>query len=338
MTSISRRNLLVAGGAAAASLVLGSRVAAAPSEYSYKFANNLPAAHPMNVRAAEAAAKIKAETGGQVTLQIFPNGQLGSDTDMLSQVRTGAIDFLSLSGLILATLVPSASITGLGFAFPNYDAVWRAMDGSLGTYVREQIAKTNLVAMDKIWDSGFRQITSSTRPIQAPADLKGFKIRIGPAPVFISMFKGLGAGVTPINFDQLYTALQTKIVDGQENPLSIIATAKFYEIQKFCSMTNHAWDGFWLLANKSAWEKLPAPLRDIVAKHINAAALAERADLAILNGNLRTELSGKGLKFYEPNVQPFRDALREAGFYGYWRKSLGEEAWAALEKSIGKLG
>lgn len=334
MGSITRRNLLI-GSAATATLV--SLPARAAPEFTYKFANNLPLAHPLNLRANEAAARIKADTGGRVELQVFPNGQLGSDTDMLSQVRSGALEFMTLSGLILATLVPAASISGLGFAFPNYDAVWAAMDGSLGAYVRAQIAKSNLVAMDKIWDSGFRQITTSTRPIDKPADLKGLKIRLASAPIFISLFKSLDAATTPINFNELYSALQTKIVDAQENPLSILSTAKFYEVQKFCSITNHAWDGFWFLANRRAWERLPEPLRPIVAKHINEAAMAERADLAQLNGSVRTDLAAKGLKFNEPDVAPFREALRTAGFYDTWKKSFGEEAWAALEKSAGKL-
>ncbi|WP_398492494.1 TRAP transporter substrate-binding protein [Variovorax sp.] len=336
MSSMTRRTLLI-GGAATAGATLVSLPAQAAPEFTCKFANNLPLAHPLNVRANEAAARIKADTGGRVELQVFPNGQLGSDTDMLSQVRSGAIEFMTLSGLILATLVPAASISGLGFAFPNYDAVWSAMDGSLGTYVRGQIAKSNLVAMDKIWDSGFRQITTSTRPIDKPADLKGLKIRLASAPIFISLFKSLDAATTPINFNELYSALQTKIVDAQENPLSILSTAKFYEVQKFCSITNHAWDGFWFLANRRAWERLPESLRPIVAKHINEAAMAERADLAQLNNSVRADLAGKGLKFNEPDVAPFREALRGAGFYETWKKNFGEEAWAALEKSTGKL-
>ena len=101
-------------------------------------------------------------------MQIFPNNQLGSDTDMLSQVRSGGVEFFTLSPLILSTLVPTASISGIGFAFPNYDAVWKAMDGDLGAYVRGQIGKANLVVMDKIWDNGFRQMTSSKADQRPP--------------------------------------------------------------------------------------------------------------------------------------------------------------------------
>src|SRR5215217_6327821 len=203
-----------------------SRAQAQAAEFTYKYANNTPATHPMNVRAQEAAERIKTETGGKFELKIFPNNQLGGDTDVLNQLRSGAVEFFTLSPLILSTLIPSASISGIGFAFTDYDAVWKALDGDLGAYMRAQIGKTGLVVMEKIWDNGFRQITSSTKPIQTPDDLKNFKIRVPASPLWTSMFKALGAGPTTINWNETYSALQTKVADGQENPLAIISTAK----------------------------------------------------------------------------------------------------------------
>jgi tripartite ATP-independent transporter DctP family solute receptor len=335
--SLTRRNLLAGAGAGALALSTG-RALAQTAEFSYKYANNLPVSHPMNLRAKEMADAIRAETKGRVDIQIFPNNQLGGDTDMLSQVRSGGIEFFTLSGLILATLVPAASITGIGFAFPDYDTVWKALDGDLGAYVRAQIAKSNLLAMDKIWDNGFRQITSSTKPIQSAADLKGMKIRVPPSPLWTSMFKAFDAAPTSINFAETYSALQTKVVEGQENPLAVIATAKLFEVQKYCSLTNHMWDGFWFLANKKAWERLPEDLRVIVAKHINAAAVKERADVAALNSGLQKELADKGLAFNQPKTESFREALHKAGFYAEWKGKFGDEAWALLERSSGKLG
>jgi tripartite ATP-independent transporter DctP family solute receptor len=330
---ITRRTMLQ--GAASATLVGSFGARAQSAEFTYKYANNLPVAHPMNLRAKEAADKIKQETGGRVEIQIFPNNQLGSDTDMLSQVRSGGVEFFTLSPLILSTLVPNASLSGIGFAFPDYDTVWKAMDGELGTYVRGQITKANLVVMDKIWDNGFRQITSSNKPIQTPEDLKGFKIRVPVSPLWTSMFSAFGSAPASINFAEVYTALQTKVVDGQENPLAIIATAKLFEVQKYCSATNHMWDGFWFLANRRAWDRLPQDLRTVVAKHLNDAAVSERADVAKLNAGLKDELVSKGMAFNEPDPAPFREALRKAGFYAEWKKKYGDEAWAILEKSVG---
>lgn len=336
---LSRRALLQAS---AASAVLGGLAAprvsrAQGAEFSFKFANNLPDTHPLNTRAAEMAAAIKAETDGRVELQIFPNNQLGSDTDMLSQVRSGGIDFFTLSGLILSTLVPAASINGIGFAFPDYDTVWKAMDGDLGAHVRDEIRKAGLEVMDMIWDNGFRQTTSSTRPINTPEDFKGFKIRVPVSPLWVSLFKAFEAAPASINFSEVYSALQTKVVEGQENPLAIISTAKLYEVQKYCSLTNHMWDGFWFLANRHAWEVVPADLRALVSKHVNAAAVKEREDVAKLNAGLQQELTAKGLLFNQPSTALFREKLRSAGFYSEWRGKYGDQAWGLLEKATGKL-
>jgi tripartite ATP-independent transporter DctP family solute receptor len=337
--SFSRRTLLKASAAATVFGGIGAPFVAraAEAEFTYKYANNLPDTHPLNVRAREMSAAIKAETGGRVDIQIFPSNQLGSDTDMLSQIRSGGVEFFTLSGLILATLVPAASINGIGFAFPDYATVWKAMDGELGAYVRGEIGKANLVVMDKIWDNGFRQTTSSTRPINGPEDFKGFKIRVPVSPLWTSMFKAFDASPASINFSEVYSALQTKVVEGQENPLALISTAKLYEVQKYCSLTNHMWDGFWFLANKRAWERLPEDLRVIVAKNINAAAVKERDDTAKLNATVREELAGKGLIFNQPVVAPFRDKLRKAGFYAEWKGKYGDQAWSLLEKAVGSL-
>jgi tripartite ATP-independent transporter DctP family solute receptor len=331
---ITRRALLAGAGASA---IPAGFARAQAAEFSYKYANNLPLAHPMNLRAKEMADAIRADTKGRVDIQIFPNNQLGSDTDMLSQVRSGGIEFFTLSGLILSTLVPAAAITGIGFAFSDYDAVWQALDGDLGAYVRKEIAKSNLVAMEHIWDNGFRQITSSSKPIQTADDLKGFKIRVPVSPLWTSMFKALEASPASINFNEVYSALQSKVVDGQENPLAIISTAKLYEVQKYCSLTNHMWDGFWFLANGKAWERLPEDLRTIVARHVNAAGLKERVDVAALNATLQKDLAAKGLVFNQPKSDTFRDRMRKAGFYAEWKGKFGDEAWAILERSTGKL-
>jgi TRAP-type transport system periplasmic protein len=192
---VNRRSALLIGAAAGATIATPWIARAAP-EFSLKYANNVPVTHPLNVRAKEAMDRIKTQTNGRVEIEIFPNNQLGSDTDMLSQLRSGAIEFFTLSGLILSTLVPVASINGIGFAWTSYDQVWPAMDGGLGAYIRAQIQKAGLHAMEQAWDNGFRQITSSTRPIKTPDDLKGFKIRVPPSPLWTSMFEAFDAAPT----------------------------------------------------------------------------------------------------------------------------------------------
>ena len=333
----TRRNLLRAAAAASTLALPARRAFAQKAEFTYKYANNLPVTHPMNVRAQQMAEAILAETKGRVQIQVFPSNQLGTDTDTLSQLRAGGVEFFTLSGLILSTLVPAAAVTGVGFAFPDYDAVWRALDGDLGAHVRAQIGKAGLVVMDRIWDNGFRQITSSTRPIQTAEDLKGFKIRVPVSPMWTSLFKALDSSPASINFSEVYSALQTKVVDGQENPLAVIETARLNEVQKYCSVTNHMWDGFWFLANRRAWERLPEDLRAIVARNVNAAGLKQRTDVAALNATLQKTLTERGMVFNQAASDTFRERLRRAGFYTEWKAKFGDEAWALLERHSGKL-
>lgn len=333
--SISRRTLAL--GAAALPLVAIRTRPANAAEFSYKMANNTPVTHPLTLEMQAGAERVLKATDGKVDIRIFPNSQLGSDTDMLSQVRSGAIEFFSLSGLILSTLVPPASINGVGFAFKNYDQVWSAMDGKLGAYVRAEIMKRGLFAFEHVFDNGFRQVTSSAKPVLTPADLKGFKIRVPVSPLWTSMFQALGAAPTSINFSEVYSSLQTHIVDGQENPLSLIEAAKLYEVQKYCSLTNHMWDGFWLLGNRRAVDKLPADAREIVEREFSAAALAERAAIATLNMDVRGTLDKRGLVFNDVDQGAFRSSLKDAGFYKDWRGKYGEDAWHVLEDSVGAV-
>lgn len=334
--TINRRTILLGAAAGALAAPFIRPGAALAADFSYKIANNQPLEHPSNIRLAEAVKAILEETGGAVDIQIFPSNQLGADTDVLGQLRSGGVEFFQLSPIILSTLVPNSSINGVGFAFPDYDTVWKAMDGKLGAYERGQIENAGLVVMEKIWDNGFRQTTSSTKPITSPADLEGFKIRVPVSPLWTSMYSAFGAAPASINFAEVYTALQTGIVDGQENPLAIMKVAKLWEVQKYLSLTNHMWDGFWLLGNRRAWQALPENHQEVVAKHFNAGAMNQRADVMELNAGLRADLEGQGFTFNEVDPKPFEDKLREAGFYADWKKTYGDEAWAILEAAVGR--
>ena len=312
-------------------------VRAATPEFSYKLGIALAPTHPTTAGLQAACAAILKESNGRLSIEVFPNSQLGSDTDMISQVRSGAIDFVSTAGLIWGTLVPVASISGVGFVFPNYDAVWKAMDGELGAHIRGAFAKANLFPQSKIWDHGFRQVTSGARQITTPQDLSGFKIRVPLSPALTSLFKAFGAAPTGINMAEVYTALQTKVVDGQENPLTILETQKLYEVQKYCSLTSHVWDGFWLVANLRTWNALPEDLRQLASRIFDAHALLQRQAVDALNTRLRKELEAKGMTFNAPDLAPFRETLRKAGFYTDWQKKFGPDAWAQLEKYAGSL-
>ncbi|AYH42689.1 TRAP transporter substrate-binding protein [Azoarcus sp. DN11] len=341
MTSISRRQFLTVAALAGAGVL--SRTAFAqsgagkPAEFKLKLGTDLPVTHSVNVRLKEAIDAIAAETNGRVAIQLFPNNQLGSDSDMMSQVRAGALELATFPGTVLSTLIPATSITGVGFAFGAYDKVWAAMDGEVGNHIRRAIEKVNLVPFDTVWDNGFRQITSSTRPIRTPEDLRNFKIRVPVVPLWVSMFKAIDAAPVSLPLSEAYQALQTKVADGQENPLALIDSAKFFEVQKYCSLTNHSWDGFWFIANARAWKSLPPDVQQVMTKHINAAARKQREDIARANVDLQKTLEAKGLAFNQVDGAAFRQLLSKNGFYAQWREKFGAEAWGLLQKYAGDI-
>lgn len=333
---VNRRQLL-AGAAALPLFSIATRRADA-AEFTYKFATGQDPSHPVNKRAQEAITRIREATNGRLEIRLFPANQLGSDTDLLSQVRSGGVEFFNQANVVLSTLVPAAGIVNTGFAFHDYGEVWRAMDGALGAHVRKQIEKIGLLTMSKPWDNGFRHVTTSTRPVRAPEELKGMKLRVPAAPMLSSLFTALGASPTPINFNEVYSALQTKLVEGQENPLAIISTARLYEVQKYCSLTNHVWDAYWILGNRKAFERLPPAIQEVVRRELDKAATDERADIAALSNSLRADLSTKGVQMIDPDRRAFKEALTKGTFYKDLRTRFGDEAWQLLQDSVGSLG
>ncbi len=336
MHPITRRGLLASAGLAAGVFAIGR--ARGEPRARWHFGSSIAASHPTNTRMRDAAARLLKATDGAFEVTCFPDGALGGDTQMLSQVRAGALQMMDISPLILSTLVPVAAISDTGFAFHDYDKVWPAMDGALGDVVRAGIAAGGLHAFPRIFDNGFRQVTTKTREVRGPEDLRGLKLRVPVSPILVSMFQALGAAPASLNFNEVYTALQTGVVDGQENPLPIIETSKLFEVQKHCALTRHVWDGHWIIANPAAYERLPAELRTALDAEMEHAALAEREEVAALNGSLQQQLAGQGLAFNTPDRDAMRAALAKAGFYDQWRGKFGSTAWSALEAGAGTLG
>jgi TRAP-type transport system periplasmic protein len=322
----------------AAGLVFGIGRARSAAEFSYKIGTSTPSAHPFNTRLREVGEQIAKASNGRMELHVFPDSQLGGDNDLLSQARSGAIEFCQPTGQILSSILPVAATNAMGFVFADYAQVWPTMDGALGALIRKQItAKAGLMPMDMMWDLGFRQITTSNRPIKVATDLEGLKLRTPIAPSLIALFKALQAAPVGMQYGEVYSALQTRIVDGQENPLSQIEAGKLYEVQKYCSMTNHVWDGYWICCNKDAWDALPPDLQTITQQSFNDVALLQREDIAKLNQATRGLLEAKGMVFNDCEPDSFRQKLREAKFYAEWKAKLGDEAWGLLEKAVGKI-
>jgi tripartite ATP-independent transporter DctP family solute receptor len=332
---LTRRALVTAGAALPLCATITRRGFAA--QFSYKLASGPEPSHPINIRLQEAQTRIREATAGRLEIELYPAGQLGSASQAMVRLRSGEIDFLNLPISAVAAYVHGAGIANTAFAFPDYTAVWAAMDGELGRHVQGRIGQAGLVSTFRCFDNGFRHITTETRRLAGLADLQGLKLRVPPAPMLVAMFKALGTTPVPMDFAEVYLALRTHAVDGQENPLPMVDSARLYEVQKYCALTGHAWDGFLILGHRRAWERLPEDIRAVCRREFDRSAEEQRADMVALNATLRRDLADKGMEFSEVDPAPLRAALSQAGFYRDWQADYGGEAWGILEAAVGKM-
>src|SRR6201991_3412946 len=222
-------------GAIAGAAILLPRFARA-AEINWKFTSSQPAVHTSTVRYLEAAERVKQKSGGRFEITVFHSGQLGTDIDTFTQVRIGGVHMMVLSNVITATAAPLTSALSMPFAFKDYDQVWAATDGKLGQILRDDLKKAGYLSTNKILDSGFHQITNNKGPVKTVEDVQGLKLRAPPSPIQVSTWKAIGAAPASMNFSELYTALQTGVVDGQESPASLARTTRLYEVQKYMSL------------------------------------------------------------------------------------------------------
>jgi TRAP-type transport system periplasmic protein len=331
------RRQFTAGSAAVLASIAFVRTPARAATWAYRYASNLTVNHPLNVSMRQCWDAVRRETGGRLDVTIFPNSQLGGDTAVLAQLRSGAVQFFTLDGGILQGVVPAAAIQGIGFAFKDSADAFRALDGALGNYVRKEIAAKGLYVHPKMWENGMRQITSSSKPIHTAADLSNFTIRTPAGALWVDLFKSFGASPTPINFNETYTALQTKLVDGEENPYAIIDSAHLYEVQRYLSVTNHMWSAYHLLGNNDAWHALPADVQAVTERNLTKFALQQRVATAERNASLADQLARRGMKVAPAETGSFRVRLQTSGFYRRWKAAFGQTAWDLLEAHSGKL-
>jgi TRAP-type transport system periplasmic protein len=331
----TRRSAMTTAAGLAAATIL--RWPANAAEFTFKLGASSPMEHPAMARSKEAVDKIRLETNGQLNIIMYPNSQLGGDTAMISQVISGAIEIYLGSFDVLATRNPVCGTPGVGFAFASYDQVWAAMDGELGAMLRGLASEMGIHALDLAYDHGYRHITTRTKAILEPDDLHGLKIRLPIAPFLISLFRHLGASPVPLNFSEVYSALQTGVMDAQENPLVLIDTAKLFEVQKYCSLTGHIWAGIYVLINQGAWSKLTPALQEAVQRHFTEAVIAERQDFLKLTQAERANLTAKGMIFNTVETAPFRAVLSKSSYYPEMKKVAGTKAWGLLEQYVGPL-
>ncbi len=336
--TVPSRSAFLGSTAAMLASVAYVRSPARAAEFAGKAGTNQPVDHPLSVAMKDLWDAVRKETNGRVDVAVFPNNQLGGDTAMLQQLRSGALQVMTLDGGILEGVVPIAGIQSVGFAFPDSQSAFRAFDGRLGAYVRQEIAAKGLHPFDKIWENGMREVTTSTRPVRAANDINGMKIRTPNSRIALDLFKALGAAPTPMNFSELYTALQTHVVDGQENPLANIEFSRFYEVQKNLSLTSHMWGGYWLLAAADWFNKMPSDVQAIITRNASRYTDRMRSDVMKMNDSLIGKLQSQGMAVNRVS-EAERTALkgRLGEYYKRWRGEFGTTAWELLESYSGKL-
>lgn len=270
--SLSRR-ALVAGTAAL--LAAPALQAQEIRERQLRFAFSLAKDHPLGLGAQKFADAVAQRSGGKLRVNLFPGAVLGSDMQNLSAVRGGTLDFTSMATGIVASLDKRFMLFDLPFLFNTPQEAYAVADGPVGTQLQADLAPHGIVGLG-IWDLGFRHMTNSKRPIARAEDIAGLKIRVIGSPIFLDLFNALGANPVPMTFGEVYGALESRAIDGQDNPLGVIESAKFAEVQKYLSLTRHVYTGMPFMMGRKTWDALNEAERKVIREAADEARQFER--------------------------------------------------------------
>jgi len=273
-------------------LVLGIHVHAQP--VALTLGHGEPPSNPRHTAAVRFAELAKQYSDGHIEIQIAPSAQLGNDAAMITAVRTGALD-MSINSLgAVSAVVPEYSAWGLPFLFSSSQAALTLLDGPLGQELRNQSAEKGMIVLG-YWDNGLRHVTNNKHAVRSVQDFQGLKMRTPPDAVLVDTMQALGAQAQQIKYSELYVALQQGVVDGQENPLANIYTAKLYEVQKHLTLSGHVFQMTVLMMGKRRWDRLSASDQDALIRAGREATLYQRQVFAEFEGGLLDELKAKGM-------------------------------------------
>jgi tripartite ATP-independent transporter DctP family solute receptor len=323
-------------GAALGSLTVFSRsLRAQDAGFSFTQYHNQTPASSLHTRLVQMWEAIHKDSGGRVVGKVFAqnNNIQGSDPAALKALVAGEIQFFTLMGGILGTIMPAAEVQQVPFAFRSAAHAHRAMDGPLGAYLIEEMAAHGIHGFRTgAFDNGMREITAHKR-IVAPADLAGLKMRVPAGQLVADTFKAFGCEPVIINSDSIYAALKDGRADAQENPLTLADQFKLYEVVQYVAMTDHMWSGFNLLAHLPTWQRLPSDVQAVIDRNVTTHVKLQRQDQIAANTRLRGELAARGLEFNTPDPAPFKKQL--SSVYATWKEKLGAKCWKLLEESTG---
>lgn len=302
-------------------LLLSSFAFAAP-EFVLKLGHVAAPEKPYAIGAVKFAELVKEKTNGEVEVQVFPSSQLGNQRDLVEGVTFGTVDMTLTSTAVLGNFLPKMAIFDLPFIFRDIPHTYKALD-TIGMEMGEELEAKGIKLL-AFFENGVRHLTNSIRPVKKPEDMKGLKIRVMEQPVYIEMMKALGANPTPMAFGELFTALQQGTVDGQENPVSHIWTKRFFEVQKYISLTGHTYSAEPLIMSMITWKKLPADYQKAIVDSAEEALEWHRSQVVEQDREFWKNVieSGK-CEVIEVDKEPFRKAT--AGVWEMFEDEVGKE-------------
>jgi len=331
------RRTLLAGAAAAGTTIIVKPARAA--DYKFIQYHNQADVSTLHKNLTAMWDAIRQETNGRVEAAVYAenNKVAAGDTAALKMLIAGEIQFFTLMGGIIGTVVPMAEVQQVPFAFKSAAEAHKAIDSPLGTYMGEEMAQKGMYLFPIAgFDNGMRQVTTVARPVNRPEDLAGVKIRVPPGQMIFDTFQAFGAEPVTTSANLIYESIKTGKVGAQENPLAILENFRIYEVVKYVSMTNHMWSGFNQMAHLATWRGLPDDIKGAVTRSVTKYVRQQRIEQGQINASLRDRFVAAGLVFNEVDQAPFRARL--ANVYATWKDKLGSKCWALLEAEVGKLG
>ncbi len=292
--------------------------------------------HPSQVAAKQFADNVAKRTNGEIKIALYPNNALGSPPEVLEQVVLGAVD-MSLSGQDqIAKHVRLFDAVSIPFSIDGYDHMDRILDGPFKEWAAPEVEKVGLVYLSS-WEWGFRQITNSKRPILTPDDVVGLKIRTPPAMSYQAAIEALGGNVQTISFSELVMAMRQGVVDGQENPISVIYDLKLYEVQPYITIVNYLYSSMTHVVNKGVWDKLTPEQQQIIREESDSARLLMRKLVRDEEQKQMEDMKSKGVQIDSPDLKPFAAKMQPA--YDKIRRNIGAEnfdKWMEMAKATAK--
>ena len=318
-----------------AGLVLATAGQAQVNEHTFRISIAGAPGHPSVMGAEKWAELLKEKSGGKLTLKVFPNGVLGGDVQVLSAVQGATIDFTAMNSGILQSQVKEFAIFDFPFMFENGKEADPILDGAFGKKLADLTPAKGLYNL-AFWELGFRNMTNSKRAISKADDIAGLKMRVIQSPIYIDTFNALGANAVPMPITEVYTAMEQKIIDGHENPFSVVETSKFYEVQKFLTVSNHIYNPQSVLASKKKWDALTKDEQAVLASTLaeatkwqreNSRKLAENSLANLKKTMTVTELPAEEIAKIRVKIKPVIDK-----FSANVGPELVKELQAELEK------